>query len=305
MAGSRRVASGTSMTRSISRPSGLNSTGSRTIPTTGVITKLVARVGVSSSSPSTSTASAGRRISSQASRRAVSTREPSRVSTTPPGNENCPLWWGTPDVFLVNTTWGPRWSVTGTSTAAETRSLRSRVRRGRRLSAASRRLRRASRSIRRSDEPARHAAETREGGARRLPGGRAQHLRDGAGQHDVARAQAAAHPAERVGGPRERYQRVAQDLRGGLGRDDLSVLLEHHALEGQVDAGDRGEGATEHDGVGVDTVRDHIDPARGTAQPEVDQLEGGRRALHRPQRGRGGHAGTGQIRLQEKRHLDL
>src|SRR5512143_1132013 len=305
MAGSRRVASGTSITRSISRPSGLNSTGSRTMPTTGVITKLVARVGVSSSSPSTSTASAGRRISSQASRRAVSTREPSRVSTTPPGNENCPLWWGTPDVFLVKTTWGPPWSVTGTSTAAETRSLRSRVRRGRRLSAASSRLRRASRSIRRSDEPARDAAETREGGARRLPGGRAQHLRDGAGQHDVARPQPAPHPAERVGGPRERHQRVAEDLRRGLGRDDLAVLLENHTLEGEVEAGDRREGAAEHDAVGVDAVRDHVDPPRSAAQPEVDQLEGRHRALHRQQRGRGGHARTGAVRLQEERHLDL
>ena len=61
------------------------------MPTTGVMTKLVARVSVSSSSPSTSTASAGRRISSHASRSAVSTREPSRSSTTPPGNENWPL----------------------------------------------------------------------------------------------------------------------------------------------------------------------------------------------------------------------
>ena len=84
-------ASGTSITRSISRPSGWNATGRVTIPTTGVMTNWVARVSVSSRSPSTSTASAGSLISSHASRSAVSTRDPSRVSTIPPGNANCPL----------------------------------------------------------------------------------------------------------------------------------------------------------------------------------------------------------------------
>ncbi len=61
------------------------------MPTTGVMMKGVARVAVSSRSPSTSTDSAGIRTSSQASRSAVSTREASRSSQMPPGKENCPL----------------------------------------------------------------------------------------------------------------------------------------------------------------------------------------------------------------------
>ena len=77
------------------------------MPTTGVMMNGVARVAVSSRRPSTSTAEAGRRISSQASRSAVSTREPSRCSTTPPGKENWPLWCGTASDFLVNRTCGP------------------------------------------------------------------------------------------------------------------------------------------------------------------------------------------------------
>ena len=89
--GVAQESSGTSITRSISRPSALNWTSPRMMPTTGVMTKGVARVAVSSSSPSTSTASAGMRTSSQASRSAVSTREASRSSQIPPGKENWPL----------------------------------------------------------------------------------------------------------------------------------------------------------------------------------------------------------------------
>src|SRR6266849_3271453 len=101
MFGSRSVSRGTSSTRSISRPSAWNFTSRVTIPTTGVMMNGVARVAVSSRSPSTSTASGGSLISSHASRKAVSTREPSRSSTMPPGNENCPLWCGTSADFLV------------------------------------------------------------------------------------------------------------------------------------------------------------------------------------------------------------
>ena len=85
-------ANGTSITRSISSPSGRQLTGRRITPTHGVITKFVATVSVSSSAPRGSTAARGRPISSSHSRSAAARNDGSPGSTTPPGNEIWPRW---------------------------------------------------------------------------------------------------------------------------------------------------------------------------------------------------------------------
>src|SRR5947208_1359100 len=128
---SRSAANGTSITFSISSPSGRHATGSRITPTHGVMTNWVAKVSVSSSAPSGSTARRGRPTSSSDSRSAASRSEASAALTEPPGKEIWPRWVETRSLRLAKTRCGPPRSSSGTSTAARTSGPGSTTRRTR------------------------------------------------------------------------------------------------------------------------------------------------------------------------------
>src|SRR5207302_3017101 len=96
---------------------------------------------------------------------------------------------------------------------------------------------RSARRIAGSGEADGDPAEPRERGAHGVAGLRAEQGRDRTRHDELARPEREPTPAQMIGDPRERVERVAHHFRGGVRRDDRPVELVDEPLDREVQVG--------------------------------------------------------------------
>src|SRR2546426_1938099 len=148
-------------------------------------------------------------------------------------------------------------------------------------------------------------ADARERGAHVAAGLRGEQGRDRAGHDEFARPEREPAPAQVIGNPRERVQRIAHHFRGGVRRDDRPVELVDEPLDREVQVGHVRERRAHDDRVGEDSVRDDVGRDGLAAHAEVDELERRHGALDRQEGPRGRDARSGEVVLEHERHLRL
>src|SRR2546428_652966 len=148
-------------------------------------------------------------------------------------------------------------------------------------------------------------AEPSERGTHGVAGLRAEQGRDRARHDELARPEREPAPAQVIGDPRERVQRIAHHFRGRVRRDDRPVELVDEPLDREVQVGHVRERRAHDDRVGEDSVGDDVGRDGLAAHAEVDELERRHGALDRQERPRGRDARSGEVVLEHERHLRL
>src|SRR5437773_9854620 len=164
---------------------------------------------------------------------------------------------------------------------------------------------RPSRRIAGSGEADGDPAEPSERGTHGVAGLRAEQGRDRARHDELARPEREPAPAQVIGDPRERVQRIAHHFRGRVRRDDRPVELVDEPLDREIQVGHVRERRAHDNRVGEDSVGDNVGRDGLAAHAEVDELERRHGALDRQEGPRGRDARSGEVVLEHERHLRL
>src|SRR5688500_15397246 len=109
-----------------------------------------------------------------------------------------------------------------------------------------------------------------------------------------------------VGEPRDGVQWMTERSRPRRRAGGTAVVLDEHALEPQIDGGQRCEGGPEHETAGERIVRhDSGDRAFPLAEAGIDDLERGDRAVSGARSVESGDAGPAQIAAHDDADLRL